>query len=273
MTRAVISNQLIPAGPTGQRLMLDGEAVPLRALGVIPRLTSRGLLGRALGRGNARATTKDVIEALKVDGRAEDAGFRQGVQRVTSRLRNLSRNEVPQIVMLVSSGRDAGTSFSALAIAYAQALNGERTLLIDGASATPSLSTEFAGEIDQDHPCVLDSKEHLAEITSYDSGSGLTFLPIALADLRSLTMSQRARLANGINKLAMDYDLVVVDGGSIAEDESIAALADIASQVVVVARAGTYQEAHAQELVATLGVDPDRLAGVLITMGDTKGGE
>jgi len=171
----------------------------------------------------------------------------------------------------VSASPRSGTTFSAFSLAYAQALAGEKALLIDAASADPSLSNQFAGDIRQDHPCVLDSKDHLLELTSRDAQSGLSFLPIALADLRTLTMSQRMRLANGIGKLAADFDVVVVDGGYIAEDEAVAALVPMVSQVVIVAPDGGLDLVRARDVADVLQVPSDRLAGVLLTMSDGTG--
>lgn len=269
LARALSSNKPLPPAPApgGQRIVLDGDRAPLRLVGAVPRLDLKGAMGRLRG---TSVSPEDVINALSDAKTGGASQFRQAIQKLTTRLRNLSRNEVPQVVLLVSATPNAGTTTSALAIAYAQALSGERTLLIDAASADPKLSTLFAGDLEQDHPCVLDSKEHLAEITSRDPRSGLSFLPIALADLRLLTMTQRTRLANGINKLAMDYDLVVVDGGAASDDKSIGALVAIASQVVVVARAGSYQDTEIHDLASALQIPAERMAGILVTMAGRK---
>jgi uncharacterized protein involved in exopolysaccharide biosynthesis/Mrp family chromosome partitioning ATPase len=277
VTRALISSQLSPhlvtastsAGET-QKLVLDADALALRTIGMIPRLGVKAS-GQGLRRLRAHvpeATTEDIMSALLEDNAdAPVKAFRQDVRRVASRIRGLDHDS-GQVVLMVSAKRDAGTTFSALAIAFAHALDGQRTLLIDAASADPKLSTLFAGDLDQDQPCVLDSTEHLNRLISRETRSGLGFLPIALADLRTLTMNQRARLATGLNKLAADYDLVVIDGGATEADTAIAALVPIASQVVIVAPNGQIDDAHAQEVAAALQVPPERLAGVLVAMGD-----
>ncbi len=254
-------------GAAGQRLVLDGDPSPMRVLGSIPRLAkhARGMRRR---RGALGATLEEAMGAVAGDGNAADTSFKSAVDRIASRLRNMNRSQAPQVVLLVSSAPRAGTTFSAFSLAYAQALGGEKALLIDAASADPALSNQFAGDIRQDHPCVLDSKDHLLELTSRDAQSGLSFLPIALADLRTLTMTQRMRLASGIGKIAADFDVVVVDGGSIAEDEAIAALVPMASQVVVVAPDGGLDLVRARDIVDVLQVPPERLAGILLTMTD-----
>ena len=81
-------------------------------------------------------------------------------------------------------------------------------------------------------------------------------------------MNQRNRLAQGLGKLAMDYDVVLIDGGSIEDDEAIASLVPIASQVVLVAANGALDPARARDVVEVLQVAPERMAGVLLSMSE-----
>ena len=122
----------------------------------------------------------------RIRTRPSKSAYRSAVERIADRLRRLGPESCPQVLLMVSSAHGAGTSLSALAIAYVRAHAGERVLLIDAASADPALSEAFAGDLQQHEPCMLDSKDHLAAITSREPETGLTFLPIALADLRTL---------------------------------------------------------------------------------------
>lgn len=267
--RALLSAGLAPQISTGPRLTLEGQLGPLRSIGSLPRLVMR----RSRLTGFARqqtASATDLMNALTGGNRVEDLAFRRGVQSVAGRLRAIDRKEVPQVVLFVAGKRGAGASMSALSIAYARAMGGEKALLIDASSADPTLSTLFAGDLVQDQPCVLDSKDHLLALTTRDTKSGLVFLPMALADLNTLTPNQRGRLASGISKVALDFDIVIIDGGALPEDPGATALAGLATAVVVVSRSGAYDESEAQDIVAILGVDPSRVAGVLETMSETK---
>ena len=96
-------------------------------------------------------------------------------------------------------------------------MGGEKALLIDASSADPTLSLLFAGDLVQEQPCVLDSKEHLLALTTRDTKSGLVFLPMALADLTGLSKTQRGRLAKGIADVTRDFDIVVIDGGALPD--------------------------------------------------------
>ena len=248
-----------------RNISLDGETPPLRALGTTPTLRrSRAL--RGILDTDAKVGPEDVLAALSAPRSADHHAYRTAVERMAGRLRHLAPVGSPQVLLLVSATRGAGTSLSALAVAYARARAGDRVLLVDAASCDPALSIEFAGDLQQDVPCVLDSKDHLAGITSREPQSGLTFLPIALADLRTLSIGQRKRLSTGLMRLAADYEMVVIDGGALDEDDAIAALADLTTAVVVVAKAGTSGRTDVHLLADTLNVAPDRIAGVLATM-------
>ncbi|HRD77890.1 MAG TPA: hypothetical protein PK264_18455, partial [Hyphomicrobiaceae bacterium] len=96
--------------------------------------------------------------------------------------------------------------------------------------------------------------------------SGLSFLPIALADLRRLKLSQRQRLAVGIGKIAQDYDLVIIDAGGLLDDESALSLAPAADQIVLVARAGITERETIAETIQSLEQAKDRVIGLVLTM-------
>ena len=104
------------------------------------------------------------------------------MNRITAR----AKPGKPAIAIFLAPIANSGTSATALAVAYAGALAGDRVLLVDAASANAELSTVFAAEFADDAVVMLDNKDHLARITTRDARSGLAFLPIALADLRML---------------------------------------------------------------------------------------
>jgi polysaccharide biosynthesis transport protein len=272
LMRALLSAGLAQPTPTGPRLTLEGQLGPLRSVGTLPRLNVRRSRMASFNR-QQQASATDLMNALNGGMHSDDMAFRRGVQSVAGRLRAIDRKETPQVVVFVAGKRGSGTSMSALSIAYVRAMGGEKALLIDASSNDPTLSTLFAGDLVQDQPCVLDSKEHLMALTTRDTKSGLVFLPMALADLNTLSPNQRSRLANGISKVALDFDLIVIDGGALPEDPGVTILAKLATAVVVVSRSGAYDEAEAQDVISILGVDPARVAGVLETMGDAKAAE
>ena len=140
----------------------------------------------------------------------------------------------PSVALLVGAERKAGTSSTALALAYRAAVSGTRTLLVDVSAGDAGLSHVFAANLTQRRACILDSEAHLAEITLNDSRTGLSLLPLALADLSKLTSDQQRRLGKGLQKLISRFDLVVLDAGAARDNSSVAFLACLADKLLVV---------------------------------------
>ena len=220
----------------------------------------------------APATSKsqfsDLMDAISDPKSPEGRPYRQSVLRLLARIKSWQRPGRPHIAMLVSPRAGAGTSATTLAAAYAAALAGERVLLVDAASSNPELSSIFATTLKPTNIVVLDNKEHLARITTRDAASGLSFLPIALADLRMLKTQQRRRLMAGLNGLIQSYDLVLIDGGAILEDESATSLLPSADQVLIVARSGVTERGDIARALQALEGASDRVSGAVLTMTD-----
>lgn len=238
----------------------------LRLLGALP-LLGGGSFGRMLASRRAADPLAfgDIMTAL-ADPKAIAGAlpYRQAVLRLLSRARGLMHANRPAVAMLVSAHPGTGTSSTALALAYAAALSGEKVLLVDASSTDVALSGALAGDLDHDGVIVLDNRAHLQSITRRDQRSGLVFLPIGLADLRTLKGHQRKRLAHGITALSQAYDLVVIDGGAMLQDESAAALFPIVDQVIVVARAGVTGSDALIALTQSLEPVRERIAGTVL---------
>ena len=146
-------------------------------------------------------------------------------------------------------------------------LSGERVLLVDATSINPELSAVFAANLAKSTTVILDSKEHLNRITTRDARSGLSFLPIALADLRTLKTQQRRRLVAGLNLVSQDYDWIFIDAGALLEDEAATTLLPATNQVYVVARSGDDRPHDVDEMMEILKPVRDRIAGAILTFG------
>lgn len=231
---------------------------------------SRYVTGSSSGRIDA-AQFSDLLNALsdyKKASNAAAAEFRQSVLRILARLKTHQRPGQPLTVMLVAPTLKAGNSATALALAYSAAQSGERVLLIDATSSDPSLSVTFATSLAPQNVIVLDNKEHLARITTRDERTGLAFLPIALADLRTLKVQQRRRLASGLQGLIQRYDLIFIDAGGILEDESSSCLLPIVDQAILVARNGLTTKDEIDAMVEALEPAGFRPSAAILTMTD-----
>ena len=239
-------------------------------LAAIPALGSSILNRLFKARTDTSGFSELMTAILDPSGKPDSVAFRQAVLRLLGRLRARSNGATPSIAFVAAPNRGAGASSVALSLAYAAAHAGERVLLVDACSADTDLSNTFAADFEHRGLVVLDNKAHLQAITRRDARSGLAFLPIALADLRALRPHQRKRLAAGISALSQSYDMVVIDGGALLEDESSQSLLSIADQIVVVARAGTTSAHALTQTERMLEPQQDRFAGTVLNMADAR---
>ncbi|MCB1506690.1 MAG: hypothetical protein KDJ47_17120 [Hyphomicrobiaceae bacterium] len=263
VARALIIDHLDSSVKTGTDV---AEQTGFATFATLPSLAPSGL-GRFLpGRGTAETIGFSEIMSALADARSVRNGyaFRQAVLRLVSRVRTAANGTQPAITMVLAPRSGAGASATALSLAYAAALSGERVLLIDAASTDTELSNVLARDFDHRQLVVLDNKKHLQAITRRDARTGLAFLPIALADLRTLKTHQRKRLATGISALAQSFDHVFIDGGAILEDESADALLPIVDQLLIVARSGVTSPAAIDDAVKALEPARDRLLGIVL---------
>jgi Mrp family chromosome partitioning ATPase len=230
-------------------------------LGQLPPLATRGRLTRTFS-GTPGVRMTDVLTAITDGTRPEEIAFRDAMKTTAAAVRKSWTGPMgTQVVLAMSETRGIASSMTALGLAYVEAAAGRPTFLIDGASADPRLSTEFASDLNQERPCVLDSKEHLLEISSRDPQSGLMFLPIALANLDGLSEAQRLRLSMGVSRLAEDVDLIVIDGGAVSDSTGVAALAGQVTTLVVAGSQGT--ETDVRAVADAVRVPQAKLAGLV----------
>jgi Mrp family chromosome partitioning ATPase len=240
---------------------------------VLPHLGSGSALGRVQswfsGGGDRSPGFADILDALSDPRDKTGRAYAQAVQRLLGSVRAKPGTATgPWIVAVAAPRAGCGASSTALALAYAAALAGERTLLVDAASANADLSGIFAPALDPGTVVVLDDKDDLAKITTRDVRSGLSFLPIALADIRRLKTSQRRRLADGLSALAQSYDFVFIDAGPLLEDEAARTLLPLADEILLVARPRRTAQSDLEEvedLVASLANAP---AGLVFNMNE-----
>jgi len=248
-----------------------GYVAGLMPIAELPVLSGRSILqrlGGLLGLDPAHhieaAGFSDVLMAIGDSKDRAQPRYRQGVLRLLARLRADVPDGEPLSVLVGGTHRGAGASATALALGYAAAMTGDRVLLVDASSIDAGLSQVFAKTLHQDEAILLDRKEHLKRITSQDLNSGLSFLPIALADLRHLKAEQRRRLASGITAVSLEYDLVLIDAGPLLDDESALSLLPATDRILLVARAGETSRTDLRSLCDLLEHARGSVAGVVL---------
>jgi Mrp family chromosome partitioning ATPase len=193
-------------------------------------------------------TFADHLSAVEQSLGSQLAHYRSGIDELLTRLAPDAAQPGPSISLLLGTQFGVGASSTALSLAYRAANTGRRTLLIDcssDAALSQSLATDFA----QTRPCVLDSREHLAEITLQDERTGLSLLPLALADVTALSAKQQSSLVSGLRKFTPAYDLVLIDCGA-TDNLPADFLTQLANHAFIVTRQSGLQQAS--EIAADL---------------------
>ncbi len=242
----------------------------LRTLATIPALPSRphnAPPARPRGPPTVIEASRfgNLARALTNPQGPAEIGYRRATMGLLNRIRMNAPANVPHNVMFAGPFASSGSTPTAFAIAYAAACAGDRVLLIDAASANTTLSDALIDKLPVEGPIALDSENDLSSIVTRDTRSGLAFLPIAMADLRSLKAAQRKRLQTGLEQLAKAYDLVVIDSGGVLEDESAHIILPFAKEVILIAEAGETQAATLTAVSQQLDGARDRIAGVVLT--------
>lgn len=207
-----------------------------------------------------------VAIALDPNGSPAAAGFRRATDSTSREILRQAGPDRPAVALFASPLSGAGTTTAAFAVALSAARRGLKTLIVDADARDAHLSLAFAEDLAQARPCVLDSKDDLAGILSRDPQSGLALLPIALADLPTLSDRQLQRLAVGIARLSGDYDLVVIDGGAQPASAAAVTLSAICGLLVVVAPDGT-PDSVTGEVPSALGLGAGDRAVAVTALG------
>lgn len=203
----------------------------------------------------ARITFSDHLTAVEAARPSSRAAYRSAIDQLLATLAQSATPDVPLMTLIAGTDVGVGTSSTALSLAYRAANTGTRTLLIDACSADAHLSQRLARSLVQQRPCVLDSEEHLAELTMQDSRTGLSLLPLAFSNLAQFTVAQQSRLLNGLRQLSQRYELVLIDVGAPSTNHGAVFIGRLAEQLLIVTHANV---ADPLLTAANFGVSADK---------------
>jgi polysaccharide biosynthesis transport protein len=166
----------------------------LRCLALIPEIGRRTLAG---GRVHEYALQKP-LSPFAEQIRALRAGLWMERMR-------------PRIVAFTAARPSEGKTTVTLALARCAALCGERVVVVDCDVRQPSIGRMFgidggSGLID-----CLQGRATLADVTCRDAATGLTVIPAGSLDVNALSMFMSPTMAELLQRLRQDYDLILLD--------------------------------------------------------------
>lgn len=197
----------------------------LPVLAVTPVLTRRN--GRwAMLTGSVRSRMR-----LADEGGSQTEAMIAAVRR----MRDVLFAERPrrQSVLVTSATAGEGRTTVALNLALVAAADGWRVLLVDADTARGTLSKTLDAANNAGLFDLIEGRATLASVLLTDTDTGLSVLPLgnATGDLRKANPQEIAA------KLLGEFDLVVIDGGTSADDAT-RRFADLAADIVFVVRSG-----------------------------------
>ncbi|WP_439542992.1 GumC family protein [Hyphomicrobium sp.] len=273
IVRALAGEQLAPTVRSTSRAPALSEhalfPVPSLVSGP-PSLLKLGRRGATLRAENGEGELGRALVAVSEPDGPADGAYRQSILQLLAAFEQDRHQDYPTAVMMVGASHGTGTSSVALAIAQAGALRGERVLLVDACSSAAALSAALAPDISSDWATLLAKPEALTSHTVRDAKSSLAFLPLAPADLRLLKRAERRRLAANLAAAALDYDLVIIDAGPLAQDESGSALLPLADRIAIVTRSGVTSQSALDDTLRVLAPMLDKVAGIVLNDADAR---
>lgn len=198
------------------------------------------------------------------------SAYAEAIRSVYTALKLGSADRPPKIVLVTSSLPDEGKTTLAVGLATFAARSRKRVLLIDLDLRHPSVHRTLGWQVSAGLVEYLAGERTLEEVICHDLDTGVHFLPVKAQTTNPTDLLESAALRETLDRLAADFDLVVVDTAPLASvtDGKLAAL--LADKVVFAIRWGETDEAAAVDSVQALreiGIEP---AGAVFTMVDVR---
>jgi hypothetical protein len=277
-------------GPAGVARAEDRHLLRYGLLGALAGgLIALGLLVAVARPGRTRTrTARDLGRALRLPvlgtlaGTGADA--RDGIGQVRARIAagNLPR---PAAVAVAGAGHEEPTSDTVIGLALAVARQGRRVTVVDldvarprlhralGADGAPGAADVIAGRIRLDDGLVMfdDRGEPVTEPPFAAGCVGL--LPAGALDGSLWDLLSSPALRDVFRRLRRDSDLILVACPPASEPDAVAAVADLADGLVVVARLGSLRWDEVPALRAALDTIPmEKLGAVALDAGAAVSG-
>lgn len=157
------------------------------------------------GRRRRRAQVLDYVREKPTSALAE------GIRNLRTALFLSNIDKPPRVVMVTSSLPAEGKSTTCLLLAEMSTLMGRRAVIVDCDIRRPTLYRTFGIKGEHDIISVLDGSAELEDVIHVDPGSDLHILPALKSAPQAADILSSQRFASLIERLADEYDLVLLD--------------------------------------------------------------
>lgn len=169
-----------------------------------------------------------------------------------------------QLLMISGPTPDLGKSFISVNLATLMTHHGQRVLLIDGDLRRGHLHDYFGLRRQNGWSELLIGKTDMATALHKEVLPGLDFIPTGHLPHNPAELMQRSQLAQQLQILRAQYDLVIIDTPPILPVADTAIIAPLASALIMVVREGISNPREITEAVKRLSNIGVRPAGVVL---------
>lgn len=215
-----------------------------------------------------RASTRlDVFSALSETRHWRLGGGLPRSAIAVRALRGALRNNGDRSVLVVSAKDGAGAAATALDLAMAAAVSGERVLIVDIDLNGRALSKLTCPSNKRGVLEVVHDKMPIREAAHVDPKSGLSLLPLSTSSGRAAKPITREQIANLLAATNADFDFVVLCGAPLLDDPDVATVGGAVDNVVLVVQAGLTRRDEVLTAMRLLRPLQRKLKGAVLTAG------
>jgi succinoglycan biosynthesis transport protein ExoP len=229
------------------------EALGIKCLGFVPRITRRG-----------RGRRPPLLQA------PQNVAFQQAVRNVQLKLLSFDRHNRSQVVLVTAALPGEGKTWFAVSLAESFAADRSGVLLVDCDLYRPTVHKMFDGKRGVGLSDYFIGDATLDDIIRYDGGSGIAYISAGTAlstDGRRITAD---RLFPLIDRLREKFPFIILDSAPILAVPETTLLAQIAQKVILVVKWGSTSPAVARHAATQLLEAGGAETAVLLSMVDPR---
>lgn len=196
--------------------------------------------------------------------------FSESFRAIRTGLRIGRENQTIRSVAICSALPGEGKTTTAFSLARSAALSGQRVLLVDCDLRRQASSRQIDGQIQYGLMELLRGEATLEQAITQDSASGAWLLPQRMTDQRHYDAIASGEMKALVDRLKMQFDLVILDTAPIlpiADSRAVASMADVALMAV---RWRKTPVQAVQLALDQLALAEAHVAGVVLTLVDVK---
>ncbi len=206
----------------------------------------------------------DVFSALDEPRRWRGSGLPRNAIAVRA-LRNALREGCERSVLVLSTKDNEGGAATALDLAMAASVSGERVLVVDLDLHGRALSKLAGPTSKRGIYEVVQGKMPLREAVTVDVKSGLSVLTVSSNSIGLSKQITRDQLASLLTAANADFDFIVLSGAAVLDDPDVIGLGGVADNMVLVAQAGVTRRDEVMTAMRLLRPLQRKVRGAVLT--------